>query len=49
MEAILMIAMALPPLLLGVRVLLMFEADNEDVGYNDWDFGQELANNQNTY
>ena len=38
MTAILMIAMALPPLLLGVRVLLILEADNEDVGYNDWDF-----------
>ena len=38
MTAILMIGMALPPLLLGVRVLLILEADNEDVGYNDWDF-----------
>ena len=38
MTALLMIALALPPLLLGVRVLLIFEADNEDVGYNDWDF-----------
>ena len=38
MTALLMIAMALPPLLLGVRVLLILEADNEDVGYNDWDF-----------
>ena len=48
MEAILMIAMALPPILSGVRILLMLEADNEDAGYNDWDFGQEQANNQNT-
>ena len=49
MEAILMIAMALPPILLGVRILLMFEADNDDVNFNDWNFGQEQANNQNTY
>jgi len=33
-----MIAMALPPLLLGVKILLMLEADNDDVAYNDWDF-----------
>jgi hypothetical protein len=33
-----MIAITLPPLLLGVQVLLMLETDNEDVGYNDWDF-----------
>ena len=38
MEAILMIAMALPPILIGVRILLMLEADNEDAAYNDWDF-----------
>ena len=38
MTSLLMIAIALPPLLLGVRVLLILEADNEDVGYNDWDF-----------
>ena len=38
MTALLMIAMTLPPLLLGVRVLLILEADNEDVGYNDWNF-----------
>ena len=38
MEALLMIAMALPPLLLGIRVLLMLEADNDDVNYNDWNF-----------
>ncbi len=38
MTSLLMIAITLPPLLLGVRVLLMLEADNEDVGYNDWDF-----------
>jgi len=38
MTGLLMIAMALPPLLLGVKILLMLEADNDDVGYNDWDF-----------
>ena len=38
MTALLMIALSLPPILLGVRVLLMLEADNEDVGYNDWNF-----------
>ena len=38
MTALLMIAMTLPPILLGVRILLMFEADNDDVNYNDWDF-----------
>ena len=38
MTSLLMIAVTLPPLLLGVQVLLMLEADNEDVGYNDWDF-----------
>ena len=48
MEALLMIAMALPPILLGVRVLLMFEADNDDVNFNDWNFGNEQANNRNT-
>ena len=48
MTALLMIAMALPPILLGVRILLMFEADNDDVNFNDWNFGQEQANNQNT-
>ena len=39
MESILMIAIALPPILIGVRILLMFEADNDDVNYNDWNFG----------
>ena len=48
MTALLMIAMTLPPILLGVRILLMFEADNDDVNFNDWNFGQEQANNQNT-
>ena len=38
MEAILMITTTLPPLLLGVRIILMFEADNDDVNFNDWDF-----------
>jgi len=38
MTGLLMIAMALPPLLLGVKILLMLEADNDDVAYNDWDF-----------
>jgi len=38
MTSLLMIAMTLPPILIGVRVLLMLEADNEDVAYNDWDF-----------
>jgi len=38
MTSLLMIAMTLPPLLIGIRVILMLEADNEDVGYNDWDF-----------
>ena len=38
MEAILMIATTLPPLLLVVRIILMFEADNDDVNFNDWDF-----------
>ena len=38
MTSLLMIAMALPLVLIGVRVLLMLEADNDDVGYNDWNF-----------
>ena len=38
MTSLLMIAMTLPPILFGVKILLMLEADNEDVGYNDWDF-----------
>ena len=38
MTGLLMIAMTLPPILLGVRILLMFEADNDEVNYNDWDF-----------
>ena len=38
MEAILLIAMALPPILIGVRILLILEADNDDVNFNDWDF-----------
>ena len=38
MTGLLMITMTLPPLLLGVRFLLMLEADNDDVGYNDWNF-----------
>ena len=38
MTSLLMIAITLPPLLLGVQFLLMLEADNDDVGYNDWDF-----------
>ena len=38
MTGLLMIAMALPPLLLGVKILLMLEADNDDVNYNDWNF-----------
>jgi len=38
MTGLLMIAMTLPPLLLGVKVLLMLEADNDDTGYNDWNF-----------
>ncbi len=43
MTGLLMIAMTLPPLLLGVRVLLILEADNEDVGYNDWDFETQAS------
>jgi len=38
MTSLLMIAMTLPPILIGARVLLMLEADNEDVAYNDWNF-----------
>ncbi len=38
MTSLLMLAMTLPPLLLGVRVLLILEADNDDACYNDWNF-----------
>ena len=43
MEALLMISMALPPILIGIRILLMFEADNDDVNFNDWDFETEAS------
>ena len=43
MEAILLIAMALPPILIGVRILLILEADNDDVNFNDWDFDTEAS------
>ena len=43
MEALLMIAMALTPILIGIRILLILEADNEDVGFNDWDFEIESS------
>jgi len=38
MTSLLMIALSLPPILIGVQLLLMLEADNDDVNYNDWDF-----------
>ena len=43
MEALLLIAMALPPILIGVRILLILEADNDDVNFNDWDFNTEAS------
>ncbi len=43
MEAILLIAIALPPILIGVRILLILEADNDDVNFNDWDFDTEAS------
>jgi len=43
MISLLMIAMALPLILVGVKMLLMLEADNEDVGYNDWDFETQAS------
>ena len=43
MEVLLMILMALPPILIGIRILLILEADNEDVGFNDWDFETESS------
>ncbi len=43
MEALLLIAMALPPILIGVRILLILEADNDDVNFNDWDFNKEAS------
>ena len=38
MTAILLIAITLPLTLIGTKMLLMLEADNNDVGYNDWNF-----------
>ena len=50
MTAILLIAITLPLTLISTKMLLMLEVDNDDVGYNDWNFDtQELANNINTY
>jgi len=43
MTSLLLIAMTLPPILIGVRVLLMLEADNDDVGYNDWNFETQAS------
>lgn len=43
MTSLLMIAMALPLVLIGLRVILMLEADNEDVGYNDWNFETQAS------
>ena len=43
MDAILLIAIALPPILIGVRILLILEADNDDVNFNDWDFDTEAS------
>ena len=38
MTAILLIAITLPLTLIGTKMLLMLEADNDDMGYNDWNF-----------
>jgi len=38
MTSLLLIATALPPILIGIRILLILEADNDDVNFNDWDF-----------
>ena len=43
MKALLMIAMALPAILTGIRILLILEADNDDVNFNDWDFETEAS------
>ena len=43
MTSLLMIAMTLPLVLIGTRVLLMLEADNEDMGYNDWNFKTQAS------
>tara|TARA_R110002167_G_scaffold118759_2_gene295558 strand:+ start:480 stop:614 length:135 start_codon:yes stop_codon:yes gene_type:complete len=43
MTSLLMIAMTLPLVLIGLRVILMLEADNEDVGYNDWNFETQAS------
>ena len=38
MTSLLLIAITLPLVLISTKMILMLEADNEDVGYNDWDF-----------
>ena len=43
MTSLLMITMTLPLVLIGLRVILMLEADNEDVGYNDWNFETQAS------
>ena len=43
MTSLLLIAIALPPILIGIRILLILEADNDDVNFNDWDFETESS------
>ena len=43
MTSLLMIMITLPLVLIGLRVILMLEADNEDVGYNDWNFETQAS------
>ena len=43
MTSLLLIATALPPILIGIRILLILEADNDDVNFNDWDFETESS------
>ena len=43
MTSLLLIATALPPILIGIRILLILEADNDDVNFNDWDFQTEAS------
>jgi|TARA_R110002096_G_scaffold111930_4_gene244221 hypothetical protein len=43
MTSLLLIAITLPLVLISTKMILMLEADNEDVGHNDWDFETQAS------